>query len=324
MKYTIAATIIGLALAAPAAAETKISIGWALGDTPTDPYAITAHTFKDELERLAPGEFDISLFPNSSLGDERELIEGLTFGTVDVAIVANAPVANLDPKFFLNDLPFLYPDFAKAHEVLDGPIGEILTDSLRGQGIELLAFSEGGFRQMINNVRPVVAPDDVDGIKFRVMQNPIFIDMFNELGGNAIPMAWSDTYTAVQQGTIDGLEIPLSVIAANKYGEITKYLSLTQHTYSAAPLMMSSATYDGLTDSQKEAVQQAAALAVAEARKQNVLNSDILIAELEAEGVTVNPVSDPAAFRSHVLPVYETFRDRIGSELLDSALAAVQ
>ncbi len=113
---------------------------------------------------------------------------------------------------------------------------------------------EGGFRHMINNVRPVTKPEDVKGVKYRVMQNPVYIDMFSSLGGSAVPMAWGETFTAVQQGTIDGLEIPIAVIDSSKYYEVTKYLSLTNHTYSMIALLMSKKSYDKLPADLQKAV----------------------------------------------------------------------
>ena len=109
-----------------------------------------------------------------------------------------------------------------------------------------LGYMEGGFRHMINNVRPIVRPEDLRGIKFRVLQSPIYIEMYRSLGGNAVPMAWGETFTAVQQGAIDGLEIPLGVIDQNKYYEVTKYLSLTGHIYSMIGLLIAKRSFDRL------------------------------------------------------------------------------
>ena len=125
---------------------------------------------------------------------------------------------------------------------------------------------EGGFRQMINNVRPIVRPEDLRGIKFRVLQSPIYIEMFRSLGGNAVPMAWGETFTAVQQGAIDGLEIPLGIIDQNKYFEVTKYLSLTGHIYSMIGLLMAKRTFDRLPADLRGPVQEAAAEATAAQR----------------------------------------------------------
>lgn len=323
IKSLVVSGLVAVALTAPALAETGLKIGWTTSDGATDPYAIAAREFTAALDAAAPGEFSVSYFPNRQLGDEREMLEGLGFGTLDVAVITNAVIANIEPGFQLNDMPFLYANEAQAHEVLDGPIGQELLARLEDNGIIGLAFAEGGFRHMINNVQPVETPDDVAGVKYRVMQNPVFVGMFRSLGGNAIPMAWGEVYTAVQQGTIDGLEIPIPVIKNNNYAEVTQYLSLTRHTYSALGVLMSKRTFDGLTPEQQDAVRTAAAEAVKAQRLTVAANNEAILQALRDDGMEVNEVEDPAAFRSLVTPVYEEFRDSVGADLFDAALEAV-
>jgi tripartite ATP-independent transporter DctP family solute receptor len=205
------------------------------------------------------------------------MLEGMRLGTVDAGVITNAVIAQIEPAFQVNDLPFLYESEAQAQAVLDGPVGKKMAAKLDAKGIKLLGFMEGGFRNMINNVRPVLKPDDVKGVKYRVMQNPVFIGMFSSMGGNAVPMAWGETFTAVQQGTIDGLEIPLAVIDQNKYFEVTKYLSLTNHTYSAIPLLISKRTFDRMPEDLKKAVVDAG---VAATKAQRVRTGECLVGQI--------------------------------------------
>ncbi|MDX9862932.1 MAG: TRAP transporter substrate-binding protein [Rhodospirillales bacterium] len=301
----------------------QIKMGSVNADTPRDNYALAYRSFAAEVEKLIPGQVEFKFFPSTQLGDEKEMIEGMAFGTMDMAPITNAVVSNLVSAFMINDMPFLYKDAAQAHEILDGPIGQELLDMLPAKKIKGLAFFEGGFRNMINNKRPVLKPADVDGVKFRVMQAPTFIKMFAALGGNAVPMPYSETFTAVQQGTVDGLEIPIASIFSSRYYEITKYLSLTQHTYSAIPMLISLKTWDKLSKEQQDAFQKAARLGNKVQRATVGGNNATLIKEMEAKGVKVNTVENPAEFRAKVLPVYEEFRDKIGSDLLDKMLKAV-
>lgn len=331
LRFLTRSLATGLVLAAvaasgPALAQGKaqvLRLGWTSTDSPQDPYGIGAKLFKERVEALAPGKVQVQLFPNRQLGDEKEVLEGVRFGTVDMGIITNAVVANLETGFQVNDLPFLYANEAEAHKVLDGAVGQELKDRLAKKGVIALGFMEGGFRNMINNTRPVVNPDDVKGVKYRVMQNPVFIDMFSSLGGNAIPMAWSEVFTAVQQGAIDGLEIPVAVIDAAKYYEITKYLSLTNHTYSMIVLMISQRSMNKLPKDVQDAVRKAGAEATVDQRKRVGEQAQKIIADLGKKGMTVNKVANPAAFRSSVKTVYEKFRPSIGSDLLDKTLAAV-
>ncbi|MCM5571037.1 TRAP transporter substrate-binding protein [Burkholderiaceae bacterium FT117] len=324
LSVALAVAAAGLASAPALAQKTTLKLGWTTADGATDPYAIGARAFKEEVEKRSGGRIEVQLFPNRQLGDEKDMLEGMRFGTVDAGIITNAVIANVEPSFQLNDMPFLYANEAQAHKVLDGPVGEQLAKKLAAKGVYLLGFMEGGFRNMINNRKPVTEPADVTGVKYRVMQNPVFIDMFSSLGGSAVPMAWGETFTAVQQGTIDGLEIPIAVINANKYNEVTKYLSLTNHTYSAIGLLVSKRSFDKLPDDLKKIVREAGTAATAAQRKTSGENVQKLVADLKAKGMQVNEIKDAGAFRKSVKPVYDKFRSSIGPELMDQALKAVQ
>jgi TRAP-type transport system periplasmic protein len=300
-----------------------IKMGWTTSDGPTDPYAIAAREFKAALEEEAPGQFDVQFYPNRQLGDEKEMLEGLSFGTLNAAVITNAPIASIQPAFQVNDMPFLYADREQAHKVLDGAVGQELMRRLAEKNIVGFGFAEGGFRQMINNVRPIHVPADVEGIKWRVMQNPVYIGMFRALGGNAVPLAWGEAFTAVQQGTVDGLEIPIAVIQNNGYYEVTDYLSLTNHTYSALGMLMSQRTWDKLGAEKQKAVKLAMRKAIDLQREKNADNVAKLLEKLKQEGMKVNKVKDPAAFRAKVKPVYDEFKPSIGPEFMDQVLSAV-
>ena len=177
----LAALTLGLAGGAGAQQKVTLKLGWVTPDNPQDPYAAGAIIFKQAVERQSGGRIEVQLFPNRQLGDEKPLMEGLRFGTVDAAVITNAVVAQVEPAFQLNDLPFLFSSEAQAHRVLDGKVGQVLAKKLEAKGVIALAFMEGGFRHMINNVRPVNKPEDVKGVKYRVMQNPVYIEMFSSL-----------------------------------------------------------------------------------------------------------------------------------------------
>lgn len=320
---------LGLGMAAvqaPAVAQQKhvIKFGWTSSTGETDPYAVGAREFKKAVEAGSNGRIEVQLFPNRQLGDEKPMLEGMRLGTVDAGAITNAVIAQIEPAFQLNDLPFLYENEPQAQKVLDGSVGKKLAGKLDAKGILLLGFFEGGFRNMINNVRPVEKPEDVRGVKYRVMQNPVYIGMFSSLGGNAVPMAWGETFTAVQQGTIDGLEIPLSVIDQNKYFEVTKYLSLTNHTYSAIGLVMSKRTFDRLPPDLKKVVADSGAAAIKAQRAASAKASKEVLATLEAKGMKINRVKDVKPFRDAVGEVYQQVRGSIGEDLMKEALAAAK
>ena len=305
------------------AAEIELKLAWLTADSPTDPYAITAHAFKTELEAALPGRVEVQLFPNRQLGDDKEILEGLQFGTIDMGVITNAVVANLEPTYQLVDLPFLFGSAEQAHKVLDGDVGETLAANLRDDGVVSLGAAEGGFRNMINNTRPVRTPADVEGVKYRTMQNPVFIEMFSSLGGSPEPMAWGEVFTAMQQGTVDGLEIPTSVVNSNNYADVTKYLSFTRHTYSAIHLLMSERSFNRLPEDVQTAVIDAGRAAIAQQRKAVAAAEAEVVQALVDKGMEINSIDDVGAFREKVGPVYKRFEPTIGADLLNSALEAV-
>jgi tripartite ATP-independent transporter DctP family solute receptor len=304
--------------------RTVLRIGWTSGDGAQDPYAVGARAFKAALEQRVGERMDVQLFPNRALGDERPMLDGMRLGTVDMGVITNAVIAQVEPAFQLCDMPFLFGSEEQGHRVLDGAVGQQLKARLEARGVVPLGYMEGGFRHMINNVRPITRPEDLRGIKFRVLQSPIYIEMYRALGGNAVPMAWGETFTAVQQGAIDGLEIPLGVIDQNKYYEVTKYLSLTGHIYSMIGLLIAKRNLDRLPAEVRIAVVEAGAEATRAQRTANAEATKGFRDSLARQGMQVNDVVDKTVFRRGVLPMYESFRGQIGSDLVRDALAAVQ
>lgn len=322
LSRALGATLLcAAALGAQAQQPVTIKLGWATSDSPTDPLAMGAHAFKKHVEKLSNGSIQVQLYPNRQIGDEKQLVEGLRFGTVDAAVVTNAVTAQADSAFQVLDLPFVFENEQQVQKVLDGPVGEELGKRLAAKNIVLLGYFDGGFRSMINNKRPLQKPADMSGIKLRVMQSPQYIDMVNSLGGSAVPMAFGETVTAIQQGTIDGLELPVALIEPLKVNEFTKYLSLTNHTYTCYELMVGKRVMDRLSKEQQAAVRQAAKDAMAEQRKAMAEVTPKALASLEKTGMKVNAVSDIAAFRKAVAPVYEKTRSAGHGKLLDSILA---
>jgi TRAP-type transport system periplasmic protein len=324
LRAAFAALLLAVPFTATAQQKIIIKMGWTSGAGETDPYAVGAREFKKALEARVGQKVDVQLFPNRQIGDEKPLIEGMRLGTVDGGIITNAVISQVEPAFQLNDLPFLFESEAQAQRILDGSVGQKLAAKLDAKGVKVLGYMEGGFRNMINNVRPVTKPDDIKGVKYRVMQNPVYIGMFSSLGGNAVPMAWGEVFTAVQQGAIDGLEIPLSVIDQNKFFEVTKYLSLTNHTYSMIGLLLSKRSFDKFPDDVKQAALAAGIEATKAQRLASLEATRQVVKTLESKGMQVNRVADFKPFRTAVASVYDKVRSSVGEDLMKEALAAVQ
>ena len=304
------------------AGPVELKLGFVTAATSTDPYNITAIKFSELIAGYSKGKYKINLFPSGQLGNERDMIKNLTLGAMDLGVITNAPVGSFINAFMALDLPFIFPNEKTAHAVLDGEAGKMLLAKLSKLRITGLAFSEGGFRHMINNVRPIVTPEDTHGIKFRVMKTPIYIGLFQSLGSNAVPMPWGEVFTAVQQKVMDGLEIPVPVIYANKYYEVTKYLSLTNHTYSPLIIMCSDQRWKKFSEEDRAMFQRAAQEAADYERTAIKGIIEDILKKLAAEGMVINEVPEKKPFQDAVKPMYKDFEKKIGKDVLDAILKA--
>lgn len=306
-----------LALAGNALAATEIKLAHVVNEK--DAFHLAAEKFKELVEKGSGGELSVTLFPNATLGDERTLLERMKMGVVDMGIITNGPIINFVPTFGAIDMPFLFRDPEHAYKVLDGPIGQELLAALEPQGWKGLAFAERGFRNLTNNKRAVNTPEDVKDLKIRVMQNPVYVDSFKALGANAVPMAWTEALTALQQGTVDGQENPLNVIVAFKLYETQKHLALTRHAYAPAPFIMSLKTWDKLSDAQKELVKSAAQEAAEFERASNNKSEAEWLELVKQNGMEVT-TPDTEAFRKAVESVYAQYGPQFGEELIRKIL----
>ena len=242
------AVAAGAALAlpiAPAGAQTTMKMNISVSQN--SHYGVAIDTFAREVEKRTNGRYKVQNFYSGALGAERESIEALQLGTLDLTMTSTGPVPNFVPEVAILDIPFLFRDYAHARAVLDGPIGQEMLGKFPPKGMSALAWGENGFRHMTNSKRPVNAPDDLKGLKMRTMENPVHIQAYKAFGIIPTPMAFTEVFTALQQGTVDGQENPLSVITAAKFDQVQKYLTLTGHVYSPALILMNKAQWDKLS-----------------------------------------------------------------------------
>lgn len=277
-----------------------------------DGFHVAATKFKELVESKTA--IKIEIHPNAELGDERTLLEGMQLGTIEMGVITNGPVSNFYPQIAVFELPFLFGSNADVYKILDGPIGQELLDNLSTVGLKGLAYAERGFRNLTNSVKEVTKPDDMKGLKIRVMENPVYIDTFKALGANAVPMAWTEALTAMQQKTIDGQENPVNVIYAFKLAETQKYLSLTRHTYAPALFVMSLKLFNEL-DAETQKVFKESAQAAAEYERQWDMDKEAeQLAAIKELGMhVVEP--DLTPFKQTVQPVYEKYGPKFGKYL---------
>jgi tripartite ATP-independent transporter DctP family solute receptor len=307
----IALALFGMGVAS-VQAQTVLKIGYAT--SAASHYGVGSTAFCDDIEKGTQGRYKCQQFPNSALGGEREMIEAVQLGTLDVVNTSTGPVGNFVPEVKIVDIPFLFRDYDHARKVMDGPIGQDILTKFPSKGLVALSWTENGFRHMTNNKRPIVKPDDAAGLKMRTMENKVHMDGYRAFGIQPTPMAFPEVFGALQQGTVDGQENPIPVILASKFSQVQKYLSLTGHVYSPALLITSPRVMNKLSDADKKVFYDAAKHATVEQRKK--VNEDEAngIAQLEKEGMTVVRKVDGAAFRNALRDPYVNYSKEFGAD----------
>lgn len=288
----IAALAAIAALASPAAlrAQTiKARLGTSLSDS--HPQTLGARKFAELAAQKSQGRIRITVFSSGQLGSDQQMQNALRGGTQEFTVPSTATLANLDKSFGIIGLPFSIDSEAQADAVLDGPFGQDLLRRLPAVGMVGLAFWDNGFRNLTNSRRPVLRLEDVQGLKVRTMQNALYIDMFNGLGANAVPMAVTELFTALETGAVDGQENPYTVVHAQKFYEVQKYLSVTGHAYDAQVLIASRKFWDGLTAADQALLRDAAREATHYQRQTSRRLNASLRQELQQLGMRINDVA---------------------------------
>lgn len=286
---------------------------------------VAALDFKEKLEKESDGQIEVEIYPNGSLfGSDREAIEAVQLGNVEMTIPAVAPLASFNDHFMVFDLPFLFNDNEAAYRALDGEVGDTLMKELEEKNLKGLAFGENGFRHMSNNKGPVTQPSDLKGLKFRTLENPLHTDTFKAFGANASPFAFGELYTALQQGTYDAMESPISLYYLNKFYEVQSDLTLTGHVYAATILLMNNDFYNSLPENLQEIVTNAAEEYSTEQRKIAQQQDKEFMDTLKDLGMKIHEMEPEQRelFRKATESVYEKYTPIIGEDLVEKARAA--
>jgi C4-dicarboxylate-binding protein DctP len=278
-----AAIATATALAPLSAAAAEVTWKFAHENQETVPAAQAAHRLADEVKRKTGGRFEIQVFPAGQLGKEQQLVEQTQLGTVQMAFTPTAPLTNFVPTVQLLDLPFIFPSPQAAYAVLDGPIGTEILGALDKRGLKGLAFWESGFKQMSSSVRPIRGPEDLRGVKVRTMQSPLLIAQYKAWGANPVPISFSETYNALQQGVADAQENPLVSIDSMKFYEVQKYLTITNHGYIGFIVMANQAAFDKLSPEFRTALLEASKDARDWERDESKRVNDALLAKMKTK-----------------------------------------
>ena len=272
-----------------------------------DSFQVAAEKFKELVEERTDGAYQIEIYPNGTLGDERALLESMAQNTIEMGIITSGPFVNFAPEMGVLDMPFLFASNEEAYKVLDGEVGKELLGTLEQADLKGLAYAERGFRNLTNSVRPIHDAEDLAGLKLRIMENEVFQKTFDALGANAQPMAWSDTLTALQQGTIEGEENPVNVIYSYKLWESQKYVTMTRHAYSTAIITASLDFYNKLPEDVQTIFTDAAQEAAEYERDWVAQHEEEQMQSLLENNMEVDQDPDMESFRSAVQSVYDAY-----------------
>lgn len=318
---TISVSFFAIASEAAAAEEVfELKLGH-LAD-PANPYALGAIKIAELVEERTDGKVVIKIFPSSQLGNAQKLVEGLVLGTLDFAMTTTAVLGQFEPKLLVFGFPYMMRDRAHAYKALD-TIGVELGLNLEPKGFKILAFFENGIRHMINNKRKINSPDDMKGLKMRVMSTPVYIELMKSLGADPTPMAFGEVYSACQQGTIDGLECPAVHFWQMRFFEVNKYITLTGHTYESEPLTMSMKTWNKLPEEYQKILVEATAEALEYSRKIAVEQEADFFQKIKDTGICQIDEVDIAPFAEKTKAVWEKLESTVGKDLMER-IQAVQ
>ncbi len=302
----VLALALALCLSASAVAETTLQLGTTVNEQ--DSFQVAAEKFAELVAERTNGEYKIEIYPNGTLGGESDMLDSMSMGMLDLGIITSGPFVNFSQMMGVLDMPYLFANNEEAYAILDGEIGKELLATLEDAGLKGLAYAERGFRNVTNSVRPVTCAEDLKGLKLRVMENEVYTATFKALGVNAVPMAWAEALTAMQQGTIEGEENPINVIHSYglwDYGQ--KYVTLDRHSYATAIITMSLDVFNTLDEATQEIFVQAAQEAAEYERAWVAEQEAGQLETIISHGVEVVTDPDMDSFRAAVQPVYDAY-----------------
>jgi TRAP-type transport system periplasmic protein len=314
-----AATAAVLAASLPALAQDikprLIRFGYGLNEQSNQGRA--AKVFADAVEKASGGKMKVRAIGAAALGPDTQMQQALIGGAQEMMVGSTATLVGITREMALWDTPFLISNAKEADILLDGPIGEKIKDKLQEKGLVGLVYWENGFRNLTNSKRPVTKVEDLDGIKLRVMQNNVFLSSFKTLGANAIPMAFSELFGALETHTVDGQENPYNTILSSKFYEVQKYLTVTNHVYSPWIVLVSKKWWDQLSKAEQKVLMDAAKTSRDYERKDTRDEASKAMADLKSKGMLVNELSPLEAerMRGKLTGVYADIGKEVGMDL---------
>lgn len=320
--FAVFAIMFALSACVVASSEAKddvytIKIGSISAET--IPEVRAAYEFKKDIEKASSGRIKVNVFPNGALGGDRQMAEAVSLGTLDMVLTTTSALTTYEPEFGILDMPFAFSDAESAFKAVDGELGQYLNKKLENSaGMVNLGYMLNGVRHMVNSTRPINEPSDLNGLKMRVMESPVYIGMFKALGANPTPMSFTEVYTSLQQKTIDGFEVSANFMVEMKFYEVQKYYSLTGHTVSLLVAAMNKNKFEKLPDDLKKLVVDMSKKWFVDYQRSVSLEEDTAyINKLKEHGMEVNEITpeNHMKFVKAVLPLYTEFEEKLGEDV---------
>ena len=317
---------LGLLLAAAGAQAQDIkerTLRFGFQNATDHPIGVGLQRFADLVKQKSGSKITVRLFPGGQLGGDLQTVSALQGGTIDMTVLNTGVLAGIDKSTAILDFPYLFNSEKEADAVVDGPAGQKLHERLASKGLIGLAYFENGFRQLTNSRRPVAKAEDFQGLKLRVLQLPLFIEVFQALGASPVPLAFPEVYTALEQKVVDGQENPVNTIYFSKLHEVQKFLSLTRHVFNPQSVLISKRTWDRFSPDEKALLQQAANEAAVYQRQASREQTGKSIELIKQAGVAVNEVSpdEIERIRQRIKPIVEKFTKDIDPEVAQQVQA---
>jgi tripartite ATP-independent transporter DctP family solute receptor len=324
LGYAVAVAAAAILGPGPGLAEVKAKVGHAMPDT--HPQAAAMNEFAKLAATYTNGNVKIQAFHSAMLGSDEKQLQAVQAGTQELYIGTLAPLSTRVKEVQIWDLPFMFQNEKEVYAVLDGPSSKKIFEKIEPSGLVGLTWTGMGFRNLSNSKRPVTKLDDMSGLKLRVMANPVALDTWKSIGANAVPMAFSEVFTALEVKALDGQENPLLHMYANKMQEVQKYISLTNHVYTPVALVASKKFWDTLSPADKEGIRKAAVEAGRLQRKLLEEGNRDVIAKFKAAGVSVDavPPEELAKVQEKVKGVVAKFGPQIGEDFVKEFDAEIE
>ena len=290
------------------------------------PQGLGAQKFVDVVNQKSGGKIKIKIFPNGTLGGEQQVAAAMQGGTVEVSMMSPAQLVGTIKEFVVLDFPFSFANEKQADAVLDGPFGKKLMDYMPAKGWVGLGFMEQGYRSISNSKRAINKLEDIKGLKIRTILNPLYVDMLNTLGANAVPMPFPELYSAMETKTVDGQENPETTVDASKFYEVQKYFSATRHIYNPQMLMVGKKFWDSLSADEKKIFEEAAVEARDVQRKAAREMTEKSRKVMTDHGMQLNEISpaEIARMREAIQPVTDKYAAQLDPELVKAFRAELE